>query len=92
MVVDKSTTSWDNLEYARLQVRILKNHNVRMAKGLRINGEVYSIFIEEEYPSVSEGQCKCSDNHYASSDSVTSSESFVAETVVFVSICEKEFR
>jgi len=46
--IDNSTLLWENLEYARLQVRVQKNHNVRLAKGMRINGQVYSILIEEE--------------------------------------------
>lgn len=49
--IDKSTMSLGNLEYARLQVRILKNHNARLAKGMRINGQVYSIYIKEEHLS-----------------------------------------
>jgi len=37
MSIDKATLIWENLEYARLQVRLLKNHNARLLKGMRIN-------------------------------------------------------
>jgi len=45
-----------------------------------INGHVYNICIEEEQPNFFEGKCRCTYNHYASSNSVTLSESFVEET------------
>jgi len=34
VAIDKSTLLWENLEYARLQVHLLKNCNARLAKGM----------------------------------------------------------
>ena len=47
---------WENLEYARLQVRLLKNSNAKVTKSMRIksmriNGQMLSIYIEEEHPT-----------------------------------------
>lgn len=78
--IDKATKSWDNLEYARLQLRLLKSCSISLAKGMKINGHVYNICIEEEHPNFVEDKCKCTFNHYASSGSITLSESFVEET------------
>ena len=78
--VDKATEEGDNLEYARLQVRTLKSCNVRLKKGMKINGQILNIYMEEEQPNFLEGKCKFTYNHYASSNSVTSSESFVEGT------------
>jgi len=47
--IDKATESLDNLEYARLQVRLLKSCSARLAKGMKINDHVYNICIEEEH-------------------------------------------
>ena len=63
-----------------------------MAKGMRINGQVYNIFIEEEYSCANGGQCNCPYKHFASSNSVTSSDSFVEETVVSAGSCEEVLR
>lgn len=55
--IDKATKAWENLEYARLQVRLLKSCCARLAKGMMINGHVYNICIEEEQPNFFEGKC-----------------------------------
>jgi len=78
--VDESTALWENLEYARLQVRLLKNCNARVSKSMRINGQTLSIFIEEEHPAKPGGHCTCHRNFFDSSDSVSSSETYVEET------------
>ena len=78
--VDESTVQWENLEYARLQVRLLKNCSARVSKKMRINGQTLSIFIEEEQPAKPGGQCTCHRNLFESSDNVTSSETYVEET------------
>ena len=80
--IDKATEAWDNLEYARLQVRLLKSCSARLAKGMKINDQVYNICIEEEQPYLFGEKCKCTFNHYASSDSMTSSKSFVEESML----------
>ena len=72
--IDKAIEAWENLEYARLQVRLLKSCCARLAKGMMINDHVYNICIKEEQPNFFEGKCKCTYNHYATSDNVTSSE------------------
>jgi len=48
--IDEATTMWGNVEYARLQVRLLKNCNAKMAKSIRLNDQVLSIYIKEEEP------------------------------------------
>ena len=78
--IDESTTLWENLEYARLQVRLLKNYIARVSKNMRINGQTLSIFIEEEHPAKPGDQCTCHRNFFYSSDSVSSSETYVEET------------
>jgi len=85
--IDKATKAWENLEYARLQVRLLKSSNARLANGMMINGLVYNVCIEEEQPNSFEGKCMCTYNHYVTSDSVTSSESFMEKP-----ICPKRVR
>jgi len=82
VAVHDSTTMWENLEYARLQVRLLKNRNANMAKSMNINDQVLSIYIEEEHPTGLGGQCMCIRNLYDSSDSVSSSETYVEETAL----------
>ena len=82
VAVHDSTTMWENLEYARLQVRLPKNRNANMAKSMKINDQVLSIYIEEEHPAELGGQCMCIRNLYDSSDSVSSSETYVEETAL----------
>jgi len=88
--IDNSTLLWENLEYARLQVRVQKNHNVRLAKGMRINGQEYSILIEEEIPCGCRGRCRCCYDGLGSSDSISSLETYVEESACFVNSCEEE--
>jgi len=44
--IDKATKAWKNLEFARLQVCLLKSCYARLSKGMQINGQVYNISIE----------------------------------------------
>jgi len=81
VAVDEATTMWENLEYARIQVRVLKSCKAEMSKAFRINGKVYNICLVEKDPRQGGGACKCSAYQYTSSDSVSSSESFVEETI-----------
>jgi len=64
VAIEEATTSWENLEFARIQVRLLKSCKVGMSKGFRINGKVYNISIVKEEPKQGGGACKCSVNHY----------------------------
>jgi len=75
--IDESTTLWENLEFARLQVRLQKNRNAKLAKNMRIDDQVLSIYIEEERPKQSACQCMCNRNFYDTSDTVSSSETYV---------------
>jgi len=90
--IGKSTLLWKNLEYARLQVRLLKNQNARLAKGTRINNQIFSILIEEEIPCDSRGLCKCNYDGFGSSYNVSSSETYVEETACSVNSYEEEVR
>ncbi|XP_068475216.1 uncharacterized protein [Phaseolus vulgaris] len=90
--IDKATLLWENLEYARLQVRLLKNRNARLAKKMKINDQILSIFVKEETPCETKGLCKCRYDGFASSDSIASSETFVEETACSVNSCEEEIR
>jgi len=82
--IDDGTVLWDNLKYARIQVRIRKSNNASLSKKLRINGKVFRARIIEEIPSQGGDFCKCKCIHYASSDSVSSRDSFVKETIFSV--------
>ena len=82
--IDESTTMWENLEYARLQVRLLKNCNAKMAKSMRINDQTMNIYIEEEHPTRFRGECMCHRNLYGTSNSVSSSETYVEKTALSV--------
>jgi len=80
--VDEATLEWECLEYARIRVRVLQSTKAEMSKGFRINGVVYNINIVEEVEphGGAESVCKCALNHYSSSDSVSSTKSFVENT------------
>jgi len=83
--VDEATLAWECLEYARLRVRLLQSSKAEMSKKFQINGAVVNINIVEEVVTYGgEGPvCKCTLNHESSSDSVSSSETFVENTIFF---------
>ena len=85
--VDETTEKWEKLEYARIQVRFSKHCSSRMAKRMQINGQILSTCIEEDKPSDYGGHCQCQCNHDASSDSVSSSETYVEDTFCRGSRC-----
>jgi len=80
--VDEATMAWECLEYARIRVRVLQSSKAEMAKEFRINGVVYNVTIVEEVASYGSSVpvCKCALNHDSSSDSVSSTETFVENT------------
>jgi len=84
MSIDDSTLSWEVLEYARLRVRIVNNGNVKMARRMKINNHICSIIVEEEPLGFSGGGCIVSLSCGDSSDSVSSSETYVEETTLSV--------
>ena len=63
--VDEIMETWEILEYARVQVQMLKSCNARVTKRFKINGIDYNIYIEEENPSNEGRSCKCNYNRYA---------------------------
>jgi len=78
--VDKATESWETLEYARFQVRMLKFDRARLAKCVQVNKQLCNILIEEEVPMLFEDSYKDINAFSDSSDSVSSSETYVEET------------
>jgi len=46
--VDMKTTQWQNLEYARVQVRLPLQAEVRMKKTIKINGVLCPVVVEQE--------------------------------------------
>ena len=82
--VDGATLSWNRLEYARFKVCVLKSRKVELAKGVRINGRMYNIALVEEVNSYEgeDNKCKCAYNHESSSESNSSFDSFVEESLL----------
>jgi len=90
--VGTSTLLWENLEYVRLQVRLKNRSNVRLAKRLRINDQLWNVLIEEEPPACYEGRHTESRYGPDSTDSMSSSETYVEEMVSSPKSCEEEVR
>lgn len=90
--VDKSTLIWENLEYARLQVCLPQSYRVKLVKSMQINDQTCNIVIEEELPVFFAGMCKDNLHFLDSSDSVSSSETYVEETTLSVKSCEDEVK
>jgi len=90
--IDEATLSWDCLEYARCQVRLLKSCKANFSKEFRINGRLYNITVVEEAVKIGGGDlcCKCAFNHEGSSDSVSSVESFMADSLASEKFSEEE--
>ena len=83
MEVDEASLSWHRLEYARFQVRMLKSRKAELSKGFRINGCLCNITLVEEmnyYDGVKFG-CNCEHSLEGSSDSVSSFETFVEDSL-----------
>ncbi|XP_068466662.1 uncharacterized protein [Phaseolus vulgaris] len=87
--IDDATLMWENLEFARLKVRIENNRLLRVARKFRINDQNLNVLIEEEYPVGLAGQCKDSHRIYDSSDSITSTETYVEESAFSVKSYEE---
>ncbi len=80
VAIDKSTLIWEVLEYARLLVRVQNLGSVRMMRRVKINKHVCSIYIEEEVNGSVGGGCNGNQFTDESSDSVSSSETYVEDT------------
>jgi len=79
--VGEATKQWENLEYARIQIRVLKSCRVGVSKGYQINGQIYNICIVEEEPGQGGRVCNCPAHNYASLDNISSMETFIEETI-----------
>ena len=88
--IDDATLIWENLEFARLKVRIENNRFIRVARKIRINDQNLSVSIKEEHPMVLAGPCKDSHRIYDSSDSITSTETYMEESTFSVKSDEEE--
>jgi len=79
--IDEATETWDNLEFARLQLRVLNSGFLSLSKNMRINGQPYTVCIVEEAECVGGGSCRCkcySDDYM---ESISSSDSVVEESI-----------
>ena len=82
--IDEATLNWEVLEYARLRVRVPIAGNVRMVRRMQINTQMCNILIEEE-PHGCSGQGYNGNLAWdISSDSVSSSETYVEESALSV--------
>lgn len=88
--IDKAALLWENLEFAQLQVKLEINCYVMVAKKMRINDHTLSISVEEELPFFTAGQCKGYHHNYDSSDNISSSETFVEESILSMKSDEEE--
>jgi len=90
--IDEATLSWDCLEFARCQVRLLKSCKADFSRDFRTNGSLYNITVVEE--AVKSGGadfcCKCAFHNEGSSNSSSSVESFVADSLVSEKFSEDE--
>jgi len=57
--MDKSTEEWQELEFARLRVRLPIQAEARIKTMVKINGKVYQVLIKEETPSREYPKCWC---------------------------------
>jgi len=87
--VDTSTLLWENLEYARLQVHSSLSCNIRTVKSMRINNHTYSILIEEEASVTYGGIHMAYHCDFDSSDSVSSTETYIEETLLSTKSCKE---
>ena len=79
--IDEATEMWDNLEFTRLQLRVLNSGFLSLSKNMWINGQPYTVCIVEEADCVGGGsyRCKCYSDDYM--ESVSSSDSVVEESI-----------
>jgi len=88
--IDDATLMWENLEFARLKVGIENNRFIRVARKIRINDQNIRVSLEEEHPMAVAGPCKVSHCNFDSSDSVTSTQTYVEESAFSVKSDEEE--
>ena len=90
--IDSYTKAWGNLEFARLQIRILKCERARMPECVRINNQLCNILIEEENPGWVGVSGRIVTPSSVSSESVSSSETYIEETIFSGMEGEDEYR
>jgi len=78
--INKSTLMWEKLEFARLQVRLENHRYVRLVKEMRINEHMLSILLKEDHSVSTIDYCKGHFYNHDSSNSVSSSETYVEES------------
>jgi len=82
--------TWENLEFTRLKVRVENNRIIREARTIRINNQNIKVSLEEEFPVTAAASCKGSRCSFDSSNSVTSTETYVEESTFSVKSDEVE--
>jgi len=80
--VDELTLSWEVVEYARLKVRLENIGSAKLARKVKINRLMCSILIEEEFTGVVGRGNRANFGSDESSDSVSSSETYVEESAL----------
>jgi len=90
--VDEATLTWEVLEYARVQVRVQNGISARWARKVQINDHLCSVLVEEEPNDCLGWGCKEISHWDDSSDSVSSSETYVEETAFSVRSGEEQNR
>lgn len=89
--VDKDTENWENIEYARMRVRLLRSCKASLNKDIKTNGVIYSVIIEEEAICGNEGKCKDIHNPSDLLDSASTMGSYVEETLFSKNNPEEEW-
>jgi len=80
VLVDALTLSWDVVEYARMKVRLGNDGSANMTRKVMINKLLCNILMEEEFAGVDGGGHCAYQWCDGSSDSVSSSETYVEES------------
>jgi len=57
--VDEATLNWEQVEYARLKVRLAMASKVQICEEIMINGTLYQISVEEEFTYEDSENLKC---------------------------------
>jgi len=65
--IDEKTLTWDNLEYARLNVKVPIGMKIWIQKSMRINGKIYNVILEEETNNGMQTTCCCANVNDSSS-------------------------
>lgn len=82
--VDNATLMWENLEFARLKVRLQNDRFIKVGRRMRINDQTLSVSLEEESPGAIAGYCKGTHCYHDSLDSISSTDTYVEESAFSV--------